>query len=575
VWHRDRLDEAQRLLRETAGVTVLVYDQRCAAEKRRLRKRGKLPDPAMRVYINEAVCEGCGDCGVKSNCLSVQPVDTEFGRKTQIHQSSCNKDYSCLRGDCPSFVTVVPLGTPKKKERNLVVDRTLPEPVLKVSHDASIFMTGIGGTGVVTVNQVLGTAALLDGKHVRGLDQTGLSQKGGPVVSHLKIAARPLDVANKVSAGEADCYLGFDMLVATSPQSLDHARPEKTVAVVSTSKVPTGAMVTSTDVQFPETQGLLSSINRVTRKDENVYLDALGLAETLFDDHMAANLLVLGAAYQAGAIPVSATAIEEAIALNGVSVQMNTQAFRAGRLIVVDPRWAAGLRKRRIGAVESTYALTAEARSLIEKTGATGELCRLIEIRVPELIAYQDARYAREYVDFVKRVAAAEQAATPGETRLGEGVARHLFKLMAYKDEYEVARLHLKTDLAAQLADEYPDGVQIHYQLHPPLLRAMGFQNKLKLGKGWFDTAFRVLVGMRRLRGTALDPFGKAKVRRVERELIGEYRTLIEKALTGLSPESYERAVKLANLPDVIRGYEDIKLRNVERFRHEVRGLGF
>ncbi|PYN96106.1 MAG: 2-oxoacid ferredoxin oxidoreductase [Candidatus Rokuibacteriota bacterium] len=576
VWHRDRLDEAQRLLRDIPGVTVLVYDQRCAAEKRRLRKRGKLPDPAMRVYINEAVCEGCGDCGVKSNCLSVQPVETEFGRKTQIHQSSCNKDYSCLRGDCPSFVTVVPLGTPKKKERKkFAVEQALPEPVLKVNSDASIFMTGIGGTGVVTVNQILGTAALLAGKHVRGLDQTGLSQKGGPVVSHLKISDRPIDVANKVSAGEADCYLGFDVLVATSPQNLDHAGPEKTIAVVSTSKVPTGAMVTSTDVQFPETQGLLDSINRVTRKDENVYLDALGLAETLFDDHMAANLLVLGAAYQAGAIPVSETAIEEAIALNGVSVQMNTQAFRAGRLIVVDPRWAASLRKRRIGAVESTYALTAEARRLIETTGATGELCRLIEIRVPELIAYQDARYARTYVDFVKRVAAAEHAAVPGETRLSEAVARHLFKLMAYKDEYEVARLHLKNDLTAQLADEYPGGVQIHYQLHPPLLRAMGMEKKLKLGKGWFDRAFRMLVGMRRLRGTALDPFGRAKVRRVERELIDEYRALVEKALAGLSPDSYERAVKLANLPDVIRGYEDIKLRNVERFRHEVRGLGF
>ena len=576
VWHRDRLDEAQRLLRGIPGVTVLLYDQRCAAEKRRLRKRGKLPDPAMRVFINEAVCEGCGDCGVKSNCLSVQPVETEFGRKTQIHQSSCNKDYSCLRGDCPSFVTVVPLGTPKKRERKtFAVDQPLPEPALKVNRAASIFMTGIGGTGVVTVNQILGTAALLDGKQVRGLDQTGLSQKGGPVVSHLKISDRPIDVANKVSAGEADCYLGFDILVATSPQSLDHAGQDKTIAVVSTSKVPTGAMVTSTDVQFPETQGLLVSIDRVTRKDDNVYLDALGLAETLFDDHMAANLLVLGAAYQAGAIPVSAAAIEEAIVLNGVSVQMNTQAFRAGRMLVVDPRWAAGLRKHRIGAVESAVALTAEARAIVEKSGATGELCRLIEIRVPELIAYQDVGYAREYVDFVKRVAAAEQAAVPGETRLAEAVARYLFKLMAYKDEYEVARLHLKNDLAAQLADEYPGGVEVHYQLHPPLLRALGFQNKLKLGKRWFDTAFRALVAMRRLRGTALDPFGKPKVRRVERELIGEYRTLIEKALTALSPESYERAVKLANLPDVIRGYEDIKLRNVERFRHEVRGLGF
>ncbi|MCL6553980.1 MAG: ribulose-phosphate 3-epimerase, partial [Firmicutes bacterium] len=366
VWHRDRLDEAQRLLREVPGVTALIYDQRCAAEKRRLRKRGRLPEPAMRVYINEAVCEGCGDCGVKSNCLSVQPVDTEFGRKTQIHQSSCNRDYSCLLGDCPSFVTVLPLGARRAKERrSFVVDRPLPEPVLRVPREASVFMTGIGGTGVVTVNQILGTAALLDGRHVRGLDQTGLSQKGGPVVSHLKLFERRADVSNKVGAGEADCYLGFDILVATSPQNLDHARPEKTIAVVSTSRVPTGAMVASTDVQFPDPSGLRASIDRVTRKDENVYLDALALAEALFDDHMAANLILLGAAYQAGAIPVSAAAIEEAIALNGVAVGMNTQAFRAGRLAVADPAWVRSVRPRRVGAVEAAPALTAEARALV------------------------------------------------------------------------------------------------------------------------------------------------------------------------------------------------------------------
>jgi indolepyruvate ferredoxin oxidoreductase len=338
VWHRDRLDEAQRLLRDIPGVTALVYDQRCAAEKRRLRKRGRLPDPEMRVFINEAICEGCGDCGVKSNCLSVHPVETEFGRKTQIHQSSCNKDYSCLKGDCPSFLTVVPLADPRKKERRVFkVDRTLPEPEAKVPAEANVFMMGIGGTGVVTVNQILGTAALLDGKLVRGLDQTGLSQKGGPVVSHLKILDRATQASSKIAAGSADCYLGFDILVATSTQNLDHARPERTIAIVSTSQVPTGAMVTSTAVEFPEANGLITSINRVTRKDENVFLDALGLAETLFDDHMAANMIVLGAAWQAGALPVSEAAIEEAIVLNGVSVQMNSQAFRVGRLLVADP----------------------------------------------------------------------------------------------------------------------------------------------------------------------------------------------------------------------------------------------
>ncbi|PYN63801.1 MAG: hypothetical protein DMD92_00050 [Candidatus Rokuibacteriota bacterium] len=575
VWHRDRLDEAQRVLRDVPGVTTLIYDQRCAAEKRRLRKRGRLPDPAMRVFINEAVCEGCGDCGVKSNCLSVHPVETEFGRKTQIHQSSCNKDYSCLQGDCPSFLTVIPLGEPRKKERKIfTVDRALPEPVSRVPRDASIFMMGIGGTGVVTVNQILGTAALLDGKHVRGLDQTGLSQKGGPVVSHLKIFTAAPEVANKIAAGEADCYLGFDILVATSPQNLDHARPDKTVAVVSTSQVPTGAMVTHTDVEFPEANGLVTSINRFTRKDENVFFDALGLAQTLFDDHMASNMIVLGAAYQAGAIPVSAAAIEEAIVLNGVSVQMNTQAFRVGRLLVAEPAWVATLKRRRLGAVDVAQALTDEARRLVDTVPAAGELRRLLELRVPELMAYQDAAYARQYVEFVKRVREAEQAAVRGETRLGEAVARYLFKLMAYKDEYEVARLHLRNDLTAALQAEFPGGVRLQYNLHPPILRALGWKTKLKLGR-WFDGAFRLLVALRGLRGTALDPFGRASVRRVERQLVSEYRALVEKALVGLSPESYERAAKLAGLPDVIRGYEEIKLRNVQRFRDEVRALGF
>ncbi len=573
VWHRDRLDAAQQLLRETPGVTALIYDQRCAAEKRRLRKRGKLPDPPMRVVINEAVCEGCGDCGVKSNCLSVQPVETEFGRKTQIHQSSCNKDYSCLLGDCPSFLTVVPLGEPRQRTRQRVrVERELPDPVLRVRRDASLFLTGIGGTGVVTVNQILGTAALLDGKHVAGLDQTGLSQKGGPVVSHLKISEGPWEGAGKVSAGEADAYLAFDLIVGSAASNLARARPEATIAVVSTTQVPTGAMVASPDAEFPDPGGLIAAIQRVTRKDENVYLDALGLGEALFGDHMAANMIVLGAAYQAGAIPVSAAAIEEAIALNGVAVEMNAQAFRAGRLAVVDPAWVGTVRRRRAGEVEVAPALDEAARRLVDSVGATGELRRLLAVRVPELVAYQDARCAAEYAGFVRRVAEAERVAVPGEAGLGEAVARHLFKLMAYKDEYEVARLHLMPEMARSLAAEFGGPLRVRYHLHPPFLRALGWKRKIRVGR-WFGGVFRLLVALRRLRGTAFDPFGYARARRVERALIAEYRAMVERALADLSPATHERAVKIARLPDLIRGYEAIKLRNVERFRQEARAL--
>jgi len=576
VWHRDRLDEAQRALRDTPGVTVLIYDQQCAAEKRRLRKRGRMAEPDRRVFINEAVCEGCGDCGAKSNCMSVHPVETELGRKTQIHQSSCNKDYSCLEGDCPSFVTAVTRGTPASRARRRVAidDAALPEPELRVPRDFEIVMTGIGGTGVVTVNQILGTAALLDGKFVRGLDQTGLSQKGGPVVSHLKIAAAPIDISNKVGAGAADCYLGFDLLVATSASNLDRARPDRTLAVISTSHVPTGAMVSSPDVHFPEAGGLIGAINRVTRKDENAFVDAIGVAEALFGDHMMANLVALGAAYQAGAIAVTAAAIEQAIALNGVSVEANTQAFRAGRRAVVDPAWIEELRPQRLGAVDVARELHPGTRQLVDAVGAEGELRRLLEIRVSELIAYQDESYARRYVELIARVAAAERAARPGETRLSEAVARFLFKLMTFKDEYEVARLHLKGDLASSIGAEYPEGVTMRYLLHPPILRALGLKQKIAVGR-WIEPAFRALVALRRLRGTAFDPFGHAKVRRLERELIGEYRGLIERALSALNGDGYERAVKLAALPDLIRGYEDVKLKSVERFREAVRALGF
>ncbi len=574
VWHRDRLLEAQSVLAATRGVTALIHDQQCAAEKRRLRKRGRLADPLTRVYINERVCEGCGDCGRKSNCLSVQPVETEFGRKTQIHQSSCNKDYSCLLGDCPSFLTIEPVGPAPKREKRLTpLDVELPEPTLKVpSEGFALHMMGIGGTGVVTMNQVLGTAALLDGRHVRGLDQTGLSQKGGPVVSDLKISSEPLEASNKVSAGGADLYLGFDLLVATDAVNLDKAEPGRTIAVVSTSQIPTGQMVVDTGVHFPELSSMLMSIDRVTRKDPNVYLDAQAMAEALFDDHMATNPILLGAAYQAGALPISAASIERAIRLNGTAVEMNLLAFRWGRMAVVDRTHVEAAVKQATGKVEQRRVLDAEALALVDSSGAAGELRRLLEVRVPELIAYQSAAYARQYVDFVRMVAEEERRRTPGRTGLAEAVARHLYKLMAYKDEYEVARLHLDAVVKAELEARFGPAIRVSWHLHPPILRALGWKKKIRFG-AWFTPAFRALTALKGLRGTALDVFGYAEVRRVERELIGEYRRMIETALARLGPQNHDTAVAIAELPDEIRGYERIKLDNVRRVRDKAAQL--
>jgi indolepyruvate ferredoxin oxidoreductase len=456
-------------------------------------------------------------------------------------------------------------------------DAVIPAPVARFGPTCNVYLMGIGGTGVVTINQVLGTAALLDGKAVAGLDQTGLSQKGGPVVSHLKISTLPLSGSNRVGAGQADCYLAFDILTATTPQNLSRADGGRTVAVVSTSQVPTGAMVASPELRFPSQDDLTAGINQRTRAGANVFLDATDLAETYFGDHLAANTIVLGAAYQAAAVPVSAEAIERAIALNGVAVQMNIDAFRLGRRVVADAALALQPARHDTATGHATQAASAAAQELIVSLGAryplSDELRRLLEIRVPELIAYQNAAYARQYVAFVERVCGAEQAAVPGRSHLSEAVARYLFKLMAYKDEYEVARLHLATGLDHALLEQFGAGARIHYHLHPPLLRALGWQKKIKLGK-WFDAVYWLLMRMKVLRGTPFDLFGHTAVRRVERALVGEYRALVEQALSRLSPDTYERAVALARLPDMIRGYEQVKLDSVQRFREAVRELG-
>ncbi|QUQ63196.1 indolepyruvate ferredoxin oxidoreductase family protein [Kutzneria sp. CA-103260] len=549
VRHRDDLDAVQRELRTVTGTTVLLYDQACAAETRRKRKRGKAPEPAQRVFINEAVCEGCGDCGAKSNCLSVEPVETEFGRKTRIDQTSCNKDFSCLLGDCPSFMTVVP-GKAKAKVTPPQLAGDLPEPAQKPGQ-ANVVLVGVGGTGVVTANQVLAGAALLDGLDARAMDQTGLSQKAGAVVSHLRIGPEHRERPGLVGLGAADTYLAFDALAATAPSNLDRCAPDRTVAVVSTSQTPTGETVTDPSKVLPASTTLLGTIADRTIGGRMVAVDALGVAARLFGSTTAANFLVIGAAYQSGLLPMSAASIEAAIEQNGVGVASTIQAFQAGRKLVLEPGWATQAESTEDGLLRAEPFM-AQAKEILAAAGIDSATALT---RTADLIGYQDSRYARRYVDVLAGV---ENAA------VREVVARQLYKLMAYKDEYEVARLHLDPAVRQQFG---PDA-KVKVMLHPPLLRAMGMRRKLALGRT-AGPAFRVLRSMRRLRGGRLDLFGYAAVRRLERDLITEYVAVVGR-LAG-APE--ELALRIADLPDMVRGYEDIKVESVRKYRAELANL--
>jgi indolepyruvate ferredoxin oxidoreductase len=558
VWDRSRIAEAQRVLAATPGVTVLVHDQECATEKRRKRKRGKIAQPQARVFINERICEGCGDCGRKSNCLSVQPVPTEFGRKTRVHQSSCNVDYSCLDGDCPAFMTVVPaVSAGRPQAAGAIGPDELPAPQPIVDPDSfGIRLTGVGGTGVVTVSQVLATAGLIAGWHARSLDQTGLAQKGGAVVSDVRFSRSGQAPTNKLGTGECDLYLGCDLLVAADPKNLAVTDAGRTVAVVSVAEVPTGPMVSDPALSFPDRAGISQPImDRV--RDGSVLLDARRIVIGLFGDDQFANVFLVGAGFQTGALPLPPDAIEEAIRVNAVAVEKNIQAFRRGRQYVADP-----------------VALLAAAALDRPAAPEEGEapLDRLIRTRSEDLTAYQDHAYARRYLDVVERVRAAERDRTPGSTALTEAVARYLYKLMAYKDEYEVARLALEPSLGAGLAAEFGPGARASWRLHPPVLRALGMKKKIALGP-WFVPAFRVLRAMHSLRGTPMDPFGRTRVRVVERELIEEYVGLADHLIARLSPATAALAVQLAELPDGVRGYEDVKLRNVESYRQSLAGL--
>ena len=579
VWHRDRIEEAQRELAATPGCTVLLHDQECAAELRRARSRGKADEPVEVTVINERVCEGCGDCGEKSNCMSVEPVQTEFGRKTRIHQSSCNKDFSCVKGFCPSFLTITPHpapaaeGAPKKKKGRIpALERELPPPVKKVDDSLGfgIHVMGIGGTGSVTVVATLARAARLEGKHVIGLDQTGLAQKGGAVISDIKITHAPFKGSNKISDGRADLYLGFDILNATDPKNLDKCNPERTIAVVSTTQTPTGQMVTNRKALFPATSGLTGGIDRVTRKEHNVFLDGEALAAGLFGDAMATNNFMVGVAFQAGTIPLQAESIEDAIRQSGVAVDMSLAAFRWGRMAVVDRAFVeAEVARQKTGGqvvvLNKAPQLSPAARAIVDSIGASGEVKRLVEIRVPELIAFQDEAYARRYAEVIKRVVAGEQKAV-SSSALAEAAARYLYKLMAYKDEFEVARLHTDPAFLAELDAQFPHGYSVKYNLAPPLLSktdpVTGHPQKKQYGE-WTFKAFKRLSGLKRFRGSALDVFGKTEERQTERKLIEEYIQLLDQILARLNPVNHAAAVALASVPDEIRGFGHVKEKNL------------
>jgi indolepyruvate ferredoxin oxidoreductase len=571
VRHRDELPAAQAELARVGGVTVLIHDQGCAAELRRMRKRGKAEEPAKRIHINERVCEGCGDCGAKSNCMSVLPVETEHGRKTQIHQSSCNKDYSCVKGDCPSFLEVIPAAKPAAQTPSgwPAPPSDLPAPELRVPRDDFVMrMPGVGGTGVVTVSQILQMAAMLDGKHSYGLDQTGLAQKGGPVVSDVRIARDPIEGSNRASSGAADLLLGFDLLGAASPKNLLVADPSRTVAVVNTHAVPTAAMVTDTSVSFPALRRNAAAIDGATR--DSVYLDAEALSEALFGDHMPANTMLIGAAFQSGCLPLTSDALEQAIRLNGAAVEKNLAAFAWGRAAVAVPEILEQ-------SLHGGAAAAGDAAATPQPLGAgESELERLLAIRIPELAAWGGRRrgpaLARRYEEDVRAVARIESERTPGETAIAEAYARNLFKLMAYKDEYEVARLHLDTIEQAKLDDQFGPGAKVSVMLHPPLLRAMGVDHKIKLRRS-AGPLFRTLRSMRGLRGTPLDVFGHAEVRHLERTLPDEYRALVDRSLERLTPITHATIAQIAALPDLIRGYETIKTTNIAKFRTRAQEL--
>ena len=566
VHHRDELDALQRKLTTVPGVSVLIYDQTCAAEKRRRRKRGTFPDPDKRVIINDLVCEGCGDCGVKSNCVSVQPLMTEWGRKRTIDQASCNKDYSCINGFCPSFVTVH--GAKLKKGEGIVEPSdwpALPSPsVPLINHPYGIIVTGIGGTGVVTIGGILGMAAHLEGKGIGVVDMAGLAQKGGAVYSHIRIANTPDDIhAIRVAAGGADLVIGGDIVVVGSKKVLGAIKSGNTQVLVNTAEFLPGDFTRNADYSLP-TERLKRAITGAAGRDRSHFFDATRIASDIVGRAISTNLVMVGYAYQTGALPLSAEAIEKAIELNGESVPENIAAFRWGRRAAANP-----------AAIQALLQPKADAEN--DSLKLSQSFAETVDRRVAFLTAYQSARYARRYLDWVEKVKTAEANKAPGQCALSEAVARYLFKLMAYKDEYEVARLYTDPAFVERVKSTFDgDNLRLEFHLAPPLLarrdKVTGELKKMSFGP-WLLGAFSVLAKFKVLRGTPFDPFGYTAERRTERRLVAEYCDLLREFCERLMLENHHLAVELASLPEKIRGFGHVKQRHIAAAQAEEAAL--
>ena len=555
--HRDDLDQVQRDLREWEGTSVIIYDQTCAAEKRRRRKRGTFFDPPRRIFINETVCEGCGDCSVKSNCLSVIPVETEFGRKRAIDQSSCNKDYSCVNGFCPSFVSVHG-GVPRKAKAAAAAsvpkaDIPLPKIPSTKKDPYNILVTGVGGTGVITIGALIGMAAHIEGKGVSVLDMTGLSQKGGAVKSHVRVAERPEDLnASRIAAGEANAVIGCDLVVASSFDALAKMRRGLTTAVINSHETATAGFTQNPDLQFPG--AALIDVIKENVNPENVdVVEASALATALMGDSIATNMFMFGYAFQKGLVPLSLESIEQAIELNGVAVKSNKESFAWGRRAVAD--------------LDAVTKVAFPSQPLPFQKKAATELEDVVAIRMEQLTSYQNAALAKRYEALVRKVAVAEAEKAKGRRGLAEAVARYYYKLLAYKDEYEVARLYTDGKFQRDLRKTFDGDYRLEFHLAPPLLAPRdpntGELKKRTYGP-WILTAFRILAKFKGLRGTSFDPFGHTAERKLERALIADYERTIEQVLETLDGENHELAVELASIPEAIRGYGHIKDRAIE-----------